>query len=375
MGRPSLRTMILHPQRAINYLLRDRYTTARSGGACNGTFAEPGSGARTVSGGNASRAAILSGRLEFQGNVAGPGQDVAVYYGPFTANTGLAMRVTAQAKNTGLSGFMNVGFTASTGVTPEDGGLVWAPDASQFFRATNNSTSAERASLAAYSLSTDYTVLLAHTSWGRHVLLKLDTGAYQYLYPARTNADYSGGAYVCIAGYQGEASATDLRVFNLGGLDARFTSAYGLARQRLTSPSASTSFAHTTDGGATIEFTYTHSNVTGLNVRFRQTGASDYWMVNGQTDGNLVLYQTTGGVTSSRGSTGGGTLTNTTVYRVVIRTVGNVTRVYLNNVLRITYTDNSNQGLTSSTGLVVAVGGGISELVSWPYYVYLPQGV
>lgn len=140
---------------------------------------------------------------------------------------------------------------------------------------------------------------------------------------------------------------------------------------RLVSPAAGATTTSTAD--AHIETNFVWSNAANMRVQFRRTDASNNWMVAADAGGSLTLWERAAGVTTDRVTVAPG-FVNGQAYRMVIIASATVVKVYLDNVLRITYSSaSSNQSAT--TVYVEGIGGNITTLICWPLYPAIPGDI
>lgn len=198
----------------------------------------------------------------------------------------------------------------------------------------------------------------AFTNW---TLIWVDpAGTLATVYPYGIVAHTSAGA----------GTIDNLRVLDLGSLVPVFATPYGLATNRLASVAAGTQTAGNAD--LLLDYTFSYAG-TPCYVQYRRTSATNSWEVDADS-GTLTLYQVVAGVYSSRGTVAA-TFTATNTYRIIVVAEGNVHKVYVNNVLKITYTDAGNFQNTATGISADAVSASMSELVAWPRIVSLPAGI
>lgn len=203
---------------------------------------------------------------------------------------------------------------------------------------------------------------------GGFVLARVGTGGpytLLWVYAATTAAEY--------AKLQLTAASTHnftLDDFRVVDFPYPWTDDYGIATTRLVSPSITGSFAHTPD--AVLDYTFTYGTGLPCSVDYRIQDSGNCWRVNvNSTGATLALQEVVASVITNRGTFAAG-LVNGTTHRVVVIAEGNVHKVYLDDVLRITYTDASNLYLTYGRGLTRLVSGGMAECAAWPRKVVLP---
>jgi hypothetical protein len=102
----------------------------------------------------------------------------------------------------------------------------------------------------------------------------------------------------------------------------------------------------------------------GTNIFFRQLDSNNYWRVKVNLDGVLSLYETTtAGGTVSRASTAVGTVKVNS--RIVVIADGPTIKIYVDNVLVLTYLLAENFK-TATNGKLLLNDGGLSNIISWP---------
>jgi hypothetical protein len=143
---------------------------------------------------------------------------------------------------------------------------------------------------------------------------------------------------------------------------------YGIATNRVASPTAGTTTTSAAD--ALVEFTWTAATGQTLELDVRRTDDNNRWIVRGDQAGSTIkLIERNAGVETER-SSAAQTWTNGTAYRVVAIMDGTTIKTYVANVAKNTYASASfNQ---SATGIKVSHAG--TNLVAWPRTVTLPAG-
>lgn len=160
-------------------------------------------------------------------------------------------------------------------------------------------------------------------------------------------------------------SADDLRVLDL----ASFATDTQVYTSRLASPAAGATTTSTAD--ALIETTFTHSAVN-RDLDIRRVDDNNCFRIRAASDNTLYLADRVGGVQTVRASSASA-FTVGVAARVVCVAEGNVYKVYVNNVLKFTYTDTSNL-YNTQTGVKIT-GGAVDEIICWPRTLTLPSGV
>jgi hypothetical protein len=168
--------------------------------------------------------------------------------------------------------------------------------------------------------------------------------------------------YFGMANYNATGTLDNLSVLQL---PAPFNTDYGIATQRLAGArAAGDTFTHGAD--CLIEWTVTTlpSASSGI-VRFRKQDSNNHWRVIYLPDGYGELQERVAGASTTRGSAAAGTFKSNS--RVVVICDGVVIKVYIDNVIRITYSSATNFN-TQTNGEVYSLGtgGAVSDIVSWP---------
>jgi hypothetical protein len=161
----------------------------------------------------------------------------------------------------------------------------------------------------------------------------------------------------------------NFRVLDLAPLDSRFASDEGLATARIASNSAGDTIAQQAD--ALVEQTLTAATGVDKDLYVRWVDDNNTWIVRQNQAGSTVkLIEKVAGVETSRGSTAT-TYTNAVAYRHIAICEGIVIKVYVDNVLKITYSSASFQ----ATAIMAKGAAAGAELKSYPRTLSLPGGV
>lgn len=281
----------------------------------------------------------------------------------FSRQRGRALLLDCLTRTTILSGSARMAWAVTDATTTTDYGIDWFSTTQ--YRIRTNLVVVDTITIG----SGDSSIAIIMRSTGAFLLMRSGlTGPYTlaWIYDVGTSALYAH-AFVLQSGAHNFAT-DNFRVLDLAPLDSRFATDTGLATSRLTSPAAGTTTTHSAD--ALIELTFSY-NGTAMYFQYRRTSATNSWEVDADT-GTVYLYQVVAGVYTSRGSSGS-TFTATNTYRVVIVAEGNVHKVYVNNTLKVTYTDAGNFQNTATGISVDAVSASMSEVIAWPRTVSLPN--
>lgn len=158
---------------------------------------------------------------------------------------------------------------------------------------------------------------------------------------------------------------TNFRVLDL----AAFASDDLVYTNRLAAPAAGATTQATAD--ALVEWSFTFSGAL-VDINIRRQDTNNRWIVRAASDGSLQLLERNAGTNTVRGSAAS-TFATSTAYRVVLVQEANVYKIYVNNVLKVTYTDPGSFLVNETT--VEATSAGLDLLVCWPRTVSLPAGV
>lgn len=346
--------LTLMSQRAVQYLLLDRFTTDAAAPLTSPRTCEPGPGqmVKAVDSGNVG--SIVGGKFRVAGSTAYANTR---YYWTDRSGSGFA-RVTGRAfrfKATIVSfGTLIGGVWNSTTINT-------APSYPAPFLSSNSvlATTTGASNLSTLSTGVEYTFWLVLRSTGALLIAQggvFTTPTLVWVFADGTDATLWPG----LTSSGGTHDTEDVTVTDFSGA---YLSDYGLATQRLVSPAAGATFQHTAD--CLIDFTVTTLPNPGIPmVLFRQQDASNYWNIFINSVGDLLLREVVSGSTTTRGTASG---VITAGHRVVVVAEGAVIKVYSNNVLRMTYSSATNFQ-TLASGMVGASlnGAVISECVAWP---------
>lgn len=148
---------------------------------------------------------------------------------------------------------------------------------------------------------------------------------------------------------------------------------FDFATSRLVNPSVGATATHTPD--CLLDVGFTANGATHCQFSFRRRDANNRWLAFANNDGSMGLVEFVGGVATYRITAAAGTVT-VGVHRLMVRVLGNVYTLYLDNVIKGSpYTDPNSYFVTETTLRVDNVSGGISELNCWPRYPSLPGGL
>jgi len=221
----------------------------------------------------------------------------------------------------------------------------------------------------AYNINTDCDWLLIAKDAGCWVFSKAASNTWTLIWV--NSIDTAAQLYPGFSVYEATFTLGNFRILDLGQYDPRFATDNGLATSVLTNPAAGTTARHEAD--AVIEWTFEHQAGASTHSRVRWADAANHWRITAElTTGNCYLVEVVNNVATVRGSANGA-FTAGANHRVVVILDGNTYHVYVDNVLKITYTDPSHYHIdaTSWTG----GGSNISSLITWPRHITLPGGI
>jgi hypothetical protein len=181
-------------------------------------------------------------------------------------------------------------------------------------------------------------------------------GSWLLLYP------YTGGSESLLyPGLLHFGNTTNvLSTLRITDLPAPWTDDYGIATQRIASPTAGATA--TAEANAIIEFTWPAATGETLDFDVRRTDDDNRWIIRGSQGGSTIkLIERVAGVETERASAAQ-TWTNGTSYRIVAILDGNTIRTYVANVAKSTYSSASFNN--TATGVKVSHAG--TDLVCWP---------
>ncbi len=173
-----------------------------------------------------------------------------------------------------------------------------------------------------------------------------------------------------VAASVSEGIDSSFRTAYLGGSHA---SEYGVATQRLAGARAALdTFTHTPD--CLIEFVITTLPSAGsIDIHFRKTDASNYWLIRISTTGALTLFEVVATVETQR-ATAAAVISNG--HRALVRAWGGTIAAASNDTSRWSYTSAiTSIGATAGSVASLGTGGAVADLVAWPAYPTLPSGL
>lgn len=343
------------------FLLRDDFTTDDAAPLTSPRTAEPGPGTLTAVQTDG-QLSVSGGKLAFPAQTTPAFGDQGFY--DATARSRLAGRALLYGINGStvtLAERAYIGWGVSAAVHSVDGGhsVGFNPNATGGLNVSLSSTVVLL--VGTFVASTDYQVAVIQRGSGAIYLIKggLFT-SWTLLW-----VENAGSTTPLYATFSNHSFAGALDFFHALDLPAPFDTDYGLATQRIAgSVSASQAFVHEAD--CLIEYGWTgatdFNGSKHVTVSFRSQDASNLWKVRLQGNNVVALFERVAGVDTSRGSAS--SIPNG---RVVIVASGITIRVYVANVLRITYASASNfADRTNGSVIAVDADGTCSNLTTWP---------
>jgi hypothetical protein len=344
---------------AITYLLRDEFTTAQAAPLTSPRTCEPGPGTLTIVD-SANALSISGGVLVVNGTPGGSENQAAGASLSRVAGRAFLLRVPTR---TTVSIQQNAGWRAASGVY-ECGG--------RFVSTTNfqwrSGVSAVIDSITIGS-GTWYLAFILRTTGAFFLARNGASGAYTLAWVMGEGATASLIPTLMSTGASPVAVNYVLDDAIVADLPAPWDTDYGIATDRKAVSVASDQITMTAD--ALVEHTFAAQTAVNKVVRVRQTDGSNVWRVHCiQASGTIDLREIVAGVSTTRATTAQ-TWANGTSYRVVIICEAATIRVYVNNVLKFTYTS----ATFNQTATIASVDHAGTDFVAWPRTVTLPSGV
>jgi len=364
-ARPELRRVVGQPLA----LLGERFLTDRAAGTLGGQTVpcEPGPGSLTYTD-TEGKLSVAGGKLVCSGGKTTPGWgDPQWSSGAIARTCGVALigRWKPTAGQYSAFGFYRTAGLPSDefsqavlSLRPVVPNIHWRYNAAFY----------DVAIASGIALGTEYDLAVVLRGAGGYLLMR-QVGASQWTVIAVANADSTATVYACAGSYNTAQEFSNLRVLSLAALDSRFATDDGLCTSVLTNPESGATAAMEPD--AIVEAVVTYDGTPwGIDVRSQDINNRLYIVVAG---GDLYLSEVIAGADTNRGVAAA--FPSNGVYRVVVILTGNVWQVFVNNVLKLTYTDTNNLLLTATGIKQNAASGGVSRLAAYPRTISLPVGV
>lgn len=340
----------------ISYLLRDEFTTNASAPLTSPRTCEPGPGTLTFYD-TGNYLSIASSKLDLNGGGAAAYGNPGAWSGStFTRAAGLCL-VTLFNMRSNTSAYF--GFTTVTwGAINENGMRI--SSGGWFDSMAGGGTGGD------VGFSTNYptgTCLVILRSAGAFTIVD---GILQFVSALGTTAN----VYAGVTSFSLNATLDYMRVTSLTGV---WGTDYGIATNRVASPTSPTATTSTVD--AITEFTWTPAAAETLELDVRRTDANNRWIVRcSQGSSTIKLIECNAGVETER-SSAAQTFTIGTARRIVVLAAGNTIKTHAAGALKNSYASAS----FNNTATGVNVGGFAtgSNLVCYPRDVsaYIPAGI
>lgn len=182
----------------------------------------------------------------------------------------------------------------------------------------------------------------------------------------------SGGADATVYGlFSNTANVGTVDTVQVVDLPAPYTTQYGIATNRLVSPSAGATTAATAD--AVIEWTFTYTTGQIMQLMFRRTDDNNCWVLSTSNATTLALSRYSGGSLTPDVGTSSFAPVNGETYRLLVFLVGTTITVYVEGFQKMLVV-----GATAhqtATGIKYVSGSGTSEVVAWPATLDLSAAV
>lgn len=358
------------PGRYRRYGLRDLFLTDEAAPLASPRTGEPGPGTLTIVD-SENKLSISGGKLVCAGGKASPATgDPGVFSAVAYARTA---GVSAFATTRSGKGFGGIDRPIGLGTLSTGGANAHSVTMHSTLGLTVRDNAVDLGNIGqTYDQGTDYDVAVVLRSTGAYYLIKGGIYTRWTLYWV-SNINNSSPLYGVSTTYNAPFDRDNLRVVDLARYDRRFATDNGLATSALASPTNGQTAAHEAD--CLLEWSFTKAAATaGPHVDFRRVDADNLWYLYVGDDGSMQLVERTAGVSNQRATQPAGTVSDA-AHRVIVLCEGNVYKVYLDNVLKMTYTDPSSNHVTATTLQYSDVGNDPSEIIAWPRRINLPAGV
>lgn len=367
LGQPFSRRLMrpigIGPSAGVRYLFRDTFRSNAAAPLTSPRTAEPGPGSLTLIQTDG-QFSIASNALAFPVQTTPAWGDQSLYSsGSLARKVGRALICDVTVSSGSL---FSIAWGSGGG-----GNQAQIIDLALLFSASGvlsvvTSAGVTQTVTGTWTAGVTYTVALVLRASGMHLIIKggvFGTGTRLFV----TNSVTTSNLGLLLMNNAAAGTVDNLRIVDLSG---SWSSEYGGATTRLVSPAALTQATHTANGLLAYSFTYVAG--TDLGVMYRMTDTSNTWYAYIGTTGNMVLYERVSGSLTARISLAGGTVT-AGAHRMLLLFDGNIHRLYLDNVLRGSYTDPSNLYTGNTTFRLHTAGSAPTEMVAWPRTVTLPS--
>lgn len=345
------------------WLLRDEFTTDQAAPLTSPRTCEPGPGTLTLVQ-NDGQLSISGGALSF------PTQSTAVFgdlgfssVGSFsrTAGRALLMTITPAVLNRNV---VPLAWRSSTGLASNPIFDAAAQAGIYFVDATNR----------LFIILPSASVQLGDGLWNTSTqalacVLRVSGGAFHIKDGTLLWVSREGTSTPLYVSFSNHGMSGTLDNFRVADLPAPWDTDYGIATDRKAISAPGDQITMTAD--AIVEHTFVAE--TGVNkfIFVRRTDGNNRWRISCIQAGTTIdLREQVAGVLTTR-ATASQTWTNGASYRVVTICEGTTIRVYVNNVLKLTYT----LATFNQTATIANVDHAGTDFIAWPRTVTLPSGV
>lgn len=341
----------------IIYILLDRFTTDAAAPLTTPRTCEPGPGQLTIVDTN-SIVSVSSAQLVLNGT---PAANDRITSASQARLCGRAFLFSVPSRTTITNGQCNFSFGPTVTSTSIDAGFEYVSTTA--IRWKSGVTVIE----PTYTLGAgvhDFAIIMRGTGawlYGRNG----GTGVYTLLwvYNAATAAEFA--RLILTGAFATAITMDDFRITDIGG---QYATDYGIATDRVASPSSGATATMTSD--AVVEFTWTVATNETLELDVRRTDASNRWCIRCSQSGSTIkVIEINAGSETERSSTAQ-TWTNTTAYRIVVTADGTTIKPYVDLVPKTAYASASFNA--TATGVAVAGFATGSNLVAWGRFAALP---
>jgi hypothetical protein len=348
----------------VTYLLRDEFDTAAAAPLASPRTCEPGPGTLTLVQTDG-QFSVSGGKLMFPTQATPAWGDLG-----FRESSGLARQngraviCTFNLSTIAASSGSVYGFKAAADliITTAQEAFSIRGGAFVYWNGTAETDLAQ-----ALSTGVNYQFALVSRSAGSFLLVK--GGSFTNWALCWVSASASFGTLYAM--FNNFANVGTLDSFRVTDLPAPWNNDYGISAARYAGAvSAGQAYTHPQD--CLLDFTVTTKPSSGIIVLiFRQQDANNYWSVEINSAGDLLLKETVAGTPTIR-STAAGVVSNG--HRCVVISDDIVIRDYSNNVLRTTYSSAANfKTATAGSLSSLGTGGAVSDLTVWPRYPNFPS--
>lgn len=345
----------------ITYLLRDEFTTDASAPLASPRTCEPGPGTAIIDDVNA-QMSISGSALHWNKSVDG-WNTLWISQSTFSRVCGRAFA--AKLKFASGTPYLMFGFTV--------GGFAYADMVAAFGFGTGNLYQGNYQGSGDYGLTfvggTTYDCLVVLRASGYFAMIQV--GGTWKLFGV-SHVSNASNLYLFAGGYY-KNILCEVRSLRLADFSGVWSTDYGIATNRVASPTSPTATASTAN--AIIEFTWTPAAGETLELDTRRTDADNRWIVRCSQSGGTIKLIERNAATETERSSVAQTWTAGTAYRIVVIQDADTIKTYVANVAKNSYASASFNN--TATGVNVAGFATGSNLVCYPRDVsaYIPAGL